>query len=117
MQIGYPFRVDGGGRTAADSDPDHVRHLIEQVLFTTPGERVNRPDFGSGLMQLVFGAPNDELVAATQFLVQGSLQQWLSDLIEVEAVEVRSQEGRLSITVRYTVRRSQQREEAHFSAS
>jgi phage baseplate assembly protein W len=114
MQIGYPFRVDGGGRTAAASDPDHVRHLIAQVLFTTPGERVNRPDFGSGLMQLVFGAPNDELVAATQFLVQGSLQQWLSDLIEVEGVEVRGQEGRLTITVRYTVRRSQQRQVARF---
>jgi phage baseplate assembly protein W len=114
MHIGYPFRVDGGGRTAAASDQDHIRHLIEQVLFTTPGERVNRPDFGSGLMQLVFGAPNDELVAATQFLVQGSLQQWLSDLIEVEGVEVRGQEGSLTITVRYTVRRNQQRQVARF---
>ena len=114
MHIGYPFRVDGSGRTAAASDQDHIRHLIEQVLFTAPGERVNRPDFGSGLMQLTFGAPNDEMLAATQFLVQASLQQWLSDLIEVEAVEVRGQEGRLSITVRYTVRLNQQRQVARF---
>ena len=91
MHIGHPFRVDGGGRTAAESDQDHIRHLIEQVLFTAPGERVNRPDFGTGLMQLVFGAPNDEMLAATQFLIQGSLQQWLGDLIQVEAVEVQSQ--------------------------
>jgi phage baseplate assembly protein W len=114
MHIGYPFRIDGSGRTAAEGDEDHIRHLIEQVLFTVPGERVNQPEFGSGLMQLVFGAPNDELVAATQFLIQGSLLQWLSDLIEVEAVEVQGQNGKLEITVRYIVRRNQQRRVAHF---
>ncbi|MFN2183939.1 MAG: GPW/gp25 family protein [Anaerolineae bacterium] len=114
MNLGYPFRVDSGGRTAVESDQDHIRHLIEQVLFTTPGERVNQPEFGSGLMQLVFGAPNDEFVAATQFLIQGSLQQWLGELIEVEAVEVRSQEGNLLITVRYTARRNGQRQVVRF---
>jgi phage baseplate assembly protein W len=114
MHIGYPFRIDGDGRTAIESDQEHIRHLIQQVLFTTPGERVNRPDFGSGLMQLVFGAPNDEMLAATQFLIQGALQQWLGDLIQVEAVEVQSQESSLYITVRYTVQRSQQRQVAHF---
>lgn len=114
MNIGYPFRIDGSGRTAAESEQDHIRDLIEQVLFTTPGERVNRPDFGSGLTQLVFGATNDEMMAATQVLIQASLQQWLSDLIEVEAVEVRSHEGILNITVRYTVRRSQEQQVARF---
>jgi phage baseplate assembly protein W len=114
MHIGYPFRIDGGGRTAAERDEQHLRHLIEQVLFTAPGERVNRPDFGSGLKQLVFGAPNDELLAATRVLIQGSLQQWLGDLIEVEGVEVGGQEGSLYITVRYTVRRSQKQQAARF---
>ena len=114
MHIGYPFRINGSGRTAAASDGDHIRQLIEQVLFTVPGERVNQPEFGSGLMQLAFGAPNDELVAATQFLIQASLQQWLSDVIDVEGVEVGSHDGRLDITVRYIVLRSQQRQVASF---
>lgn len=114
MHIAYPFRIDGGGRTTTEGDQEHIRHLIEQVLFTMPGERVNRPDLGSGLMQFVFGAPNNELVAATQFLVQGSLQQWLGDLIEVETVEVQSEEGRLSITVRYTTRRNGRRHLVRF---
>jgi len=114
MNIGYPFRVDGSGRTAGESTQDHIRDLIEQVLFTTPGERVNRPDFGSGLKQLVFGAPNDEVAAATRVLIQGSLQQWLGDLIEVEGVEVKGQEGHLYITVRYTARRSQEQQAACF---
>ena len=52
------------------SDEDHVRDLIEQVLFTTPGERVNRPTFGSGLLQLVFAPNSDALAAATEMTVQ-----------------------------------------------
>ena len=85
MQINYPWQTDRRGRTAqADSDDAHIRQLIEQVLFTAPGERVNRPSFGSGLMQLVFAPNSPELATATKFLVQGALQQWLGDLIQVE---------------------------------
>ena len=115
MQIGFPFRIDGRGRTA-DADLDtHVRHLLEQVLFTSPGERVNRPTFGTGLAQLVFAPNSEELATATQFLVQGALQQWLGDLIQVESVDVVSVEGTLSVTVRYVVRRTQQRQVAQLS--
>src|SRR6266852_4362067 len=80
----FPFHVDQRGRSATTDADDHVRDLIEQVLFTTPGERVNRPDFGCGLLQLVFMPNSDVLSAATQFLVQGALQRWLSDVIQVE---------------------------------
>ena len=115
MQIDYPFHLDGRGRTADTDQDDHIRDLIEQVLFTTPGERVNRPDFGSGVMQLVFGPNSDELAAATEYLVQGALQQWLGELILVEAVQVESQDSTLRITVQYLVRRDQQRRTAQFS--
>ncbi|MBJ6762761.1 GPW/gp25 family protein [Myxococcaceae bacterium JPH2] len=115
MQIAFPFRIDGRGRTA-DADLDaHVRQLIEQVLFTSPGERVNRPTFGTGLGQLVFAPNSEELATATQFLVQGALQQWLGDLIQVEAVEVLGVESTLQVTVRYVVRRTQQRQVAQLS--
>lgn len=115
MQINYPFRIDGRGRTASTDQDAHIRDLVEQVLFTTPGERVNRPDFGSGLMQLVFAPTSDELATATQFLVQGALQQWMGDLIQVEAVEVASEEATLNVTVQYIVRRNQQRQVAQFT--
>ena len=115
MNIDYPFRFDNCGRTAEADDDNHIRDLIEQVLFTAPGERVNRPDFGSGLMQLVFAPNSDELATATQFIVQGSLQQWLGDLIEVNEVQVDSEDSSLSVTVQYTVRRTQQRQTAQFS--
>ena len=115
MQIDYPFHLDARGRTAETGEEEHVRDLIEQVLFTAPGERVNRPDFGSGLMQLVFAPGGDEVATATQFLVQGALQQWLGDLIRVEDVQVEGEDATLRVTVRYTLLRNQQSRTATFS--
>lgn len=113
--VEYPFRFDGRGRTAETSGDEHVRDLIEQLLFTSPGERVNRPDFGSGLLQLVFAPAGTELAAATQFLVQGTLQQWLSDRIVVDTVVVAVEEGVLRVTVTYVVRRTEERRVAEFA--
>lgn len=113
--IDFPFHIDGRGRTAGTSYEDHIRDLIEQVLFTSPGERVNRPDFGSGLRQLVFAPNSDELAAAVQMNVQGALQHWLGDLISVEAVEASSEDATLRVTVRYVVQRTQKRQVAEFT--
>jgi hypothetical protein len=109
MNIAFPWRLDHRGRTAIADDDEHIRHLIELVLFTSPGERINRPDFGSGLKQLVFAPASSELASATQIVVQGSLQQWLGELIDVERVEVEIGEARLLVTVQYKVRRTQER--------
>jgi phage baseplate assembly protein W len=115
MNIDFPFQFDNRGRTAAADDDAHIRDMIEQVLFTSPGERVNRPDFGSGLMQLVFAPNSNELAATTQLLVQGALQQWLGDLIEVNSVQVECKEETLQVKVEYTIRRSQQHKVAQFT--
>jgi uncharacterized protein len=108
MQLAFPYRISQTGRTGEDSGL-HLRDLVEQVLFTTPAERVNRPDFGAGLLDMVFAAESDELLAAARFMIQGALQQWLGDLIEVEAVLIEREDATLSITVRYLARRTQQR--------
>lgn len=115
MQIDYPYHIDGRGRTAETFENDHVRDMIEQLLFTTPGERVNRPDFGSGLLQLVFAPASSELAATTRFLVQAGLQQWLGDRIRVDAVEVNVDDSTLTVTVVYTLVRTDQREVATFT--
>ncbi len=114
MNVKFTYRVDERGRTAETDDNTHIRDMIEQVLFTSPGERVNRPDFGSGLLQLVFQPNSNELAATVQFLVQGALLQWLGDLIEVNTVEVSNEDASLQITIVYTVRRTQQRQLAQF---
>ena len=115
MEINYPFRIDGRGRVARTKDYDtHIRQLIEQLLFTEPGERVNRPEFGSGLQQLLFAPNSGELATTTQFLVQGSLEQWLGDLIQLEGIDVQSVDSRLEVTIQYIVRRNQERQVATF---
>ncbi|MET8336029.1 GPW/gp25 family protein [Streptosporangium canum] len=116
MNVGFPYRFDATGRTATVDDETHVRDLIAQVLFTAPGERVMRPDFGSGLLALTFEPNSLELVATTQFLVQGALQQWLGHLIAVEAVEVSVSDGALRVLVQYVLLRTQQHRVDEFAA-
>lgn len=108
MNVDYPFHFDGRGRTAGAAETKHIRDLIEQVLFTSPGERVNRPSFGSGLLKLVFTPNSDVLTSAVQLTVQGALQQWLGDLILVEDVQVTGEDSTVSVKVRYKVRSNQQ---------
>jgi len=120
MQISHPFHIDRRGRVAEAIESDHIRQLIEQVLFTSPGERVNRPDFGSGILQLIFAPNNGELVAAAQFLVQGALEQWLGDVIQIESVDAIATKSHrdadsIQVTVQYVVRRNQQRQVAQFT--
>src|SRR5690242_8572913 len=102
MNLNFPYGFDSRGRTSEAALTDYVRQLIEQVLFTSPGERVNLPDFGSGLLQLPFAPNSMELAAATQFSVQGALQKWLGSLIRVQSVVVAVDGPVLTVTVTYT---------------
>ena len=115
MDVAFPLRADARGRTARADDQGHVRDLIEQVLFTAPGERVNRPTFGSGLMQLVFDPNRQEVATATQMLVQSSLQQWLGDLIQVEDATVEGGSEMLVVTIVYRLVRTQERRVEEFA--
>lgn len=108
MNIDFPFHFDNRGKTADTSDDDHIRDMIEQFLFTSPGERVNRPDFGSGLLQLIFAPNSPELAAALRLTIQSGLQRWLGDLIEVQALEVSSQEASVRVDLQYLVRPTQE---------
>jgi len=103
MNVDYPFGFDSRGRTAAAGDADHVRDMIEQLLLTHAGERVNRPDFGSGLLQLVFSPNSPTVAAALQFSVQAALQRWLGDVIDVGALEVTSTDSTLRVDLTYTL--------------
>ena len=99
--VNFPYQFDGRGRTQ-DPQQDYLRQLVEQVLFTSPGERVNLPDFGSGLLQLPFAPNSVEMAAATQFSVQAALQKWLSSYIKVQSVVASVQEAVLTVTVTYS---------------
>ena len=113
--IAFPLRVDGRGRSAQAERDLYLRGLIEQLLFTVPGERVNRPNFGCGLMQLVFAPNSPELAVTVQALVQASLQQWLGYLLQIDEVSASSDDTTLSVLVRYTVLETQEPGSAAFT--
>jgi phage baseplate assembly protein W len=102
--LDFPYAIDDRGRTATTTYEDHVRDLIEQLLLTSQGERVNRPDFGSGLLQLVFAPSGPEVAAALQFAMQAALQRWLGDVIEPRSLEVTSIDSTLSVSLEYALR-------------
>jgi phage baseplate assembly protein W len=107
--LDFPFGVDASGATATVGEDGHVRDLIMQVLFTNPGERVNRPEFGCGLRSLVFLPNSSALAAATQALVKGALQTWLEREIQVEAVQIEQRDERLEVVVAYRRRATGER--------
>lgn len=115
--IAFPFRSDRRGRTAHGAYDDHVRDLIEQLLFTSPGERVMRPDFGCGLLDLVFTPNSPELASALELSVQASLQRWLGELIEVQALDVVSEENVVRVYMSYVVRSTASRRDEVFEGS
>jgi uncharacterized protein len=102
QSLDYPFAVAGDGRAALTLGDDHVRDMIEQVLFTAPGERVMLPDFGCGLLTLTFEPNSQLLAAATQLLVRSSLQRWLGDVIDVASVTVSVEDSTLTVIVQYS---------------
>ncbi|MGF6289684.1 GPW/gp25 family protein [Paraburkholderia youngii] len=112
----HPYRLDGRGRTAETDEDDHIRDLIHQVLFTSPGERVNRPDLGCGVAQLVFMPNSEALAAATQFLVQGALTRWLDAVIAVQKVDVLASDSTLAVTVSFTKRSTGEQLDMNFSS-
>lgn len=102
----FPFKIDDFGEVSTAQGNDHIRNKVLQVLLTSPGERVNLPEFGCGLRDLIFDPNNDILAATTEFTMQRALQRWLAEDIIVQGVDVTNDEGELSIEVAY-VRRDQ----------
>jgi phage baseplate assembly protein W len=113
----YPYRIDGSGHTARADEDTHIRQMIYQVLFTAPGERVNRPDFGCGLTRMVFMPNGSPLATATQFLVHSALTRWLDGVIRVQAVDVTSQDSSIVVRVVYSRLGSGHTTMAQFSSS
>jgi uncharacterized protein len=117
MTVDFPWGLDGRGRTAVTDDDDHIRDLIEQVLFTAPGERVMRPDFGSGLLAMVFEPGGPEAAVAAQYLVQAALDRELGDVVALQSVQVEAIDAAIVVTVSYVVRRTQTQVVATFSST
>jgi phage baseplate assembly protein W len=106
MRLDHPYHVDGRERTASTTEADHIRDMIELILFTAPGERVMRPDFGAGVLQLVFAPLGPETAAAAQFIIEGALQQYLGGRIALRSVTAEADDAALRIRISYRILRT-----------
>lgn len=113
-QLDFPYHFDGRDRTAAATEAKHIRDLIEQILFTSPGERVNRPEFGAGVLQMVFAPASPEAAATAEFMIKGALQQYLGQRIEIGEVQAQAQESTMRIRISYRLLRDDTEAVAEF---
>ena len=97
----FPYRFGADGLTARTTRVDHVRDLLEQLLFTRPGERLTRPELGVGIADLLFGPANEQVAAAAQTLIELAISQHLSREIAQSKVAVRADGSALLIDVAY----------------
>lgn len=115
MNIDFPFHFDGRGRTASTDDNAHIRDMIEQLLFTNMGERVNHPDFGGELLRMVFELNSPERATALEFKMRGAIQRWLGEIIELRSLEITSEDSSLRVLVQYVVRSTNEIQGAQFT--
>jgi hypothetical protein len=113
LAFGFPFAVDAAGRISVTGGDETIRGEIIQVLFTAPGERVNHPDFGCGLFNLVFEPNSTILAAAMEFTIGQALTRWVGDDIIVDAVDVASSDEVVTVEVSYVKRSDLSRQAVH----
>jgi phage baseplate assembly protein W len=110
--IRYPFTIDRTLHVLMEEKDysQHVRQMMLQVLFTSPGERINRPDFGCGIRRMVFAPNSDTTASLLQVMITQALDKWLGDVIETENVEATAINEKLEIKISYTLKAKQERQ-------
>lgn len=110
--IKYPFAIDKNlGVLMQEKDfASHVKQMMLQVLFTNPGERINRPDFGCGIRSMVFAPNSDATASLLQVIVTQALDKWLGDVISTEKVEAKAVNEKLEVKIIYTLKAKQERQ-------
>jgi phage baseplate assembly protein W len=104
VSLAFPFHLDQVGHTARPVSTDaHIHDLLEQVLLTRPGERVNRPQLGCGLGDLVFGPSSPEVAAAVKVTMSTAITEVLGDLIRVRDLRVTATDNELRVDLAYEV--------------
>ena len=111
QDFAFPFRIDPSSQQTAQAGYQaHVDQMVRQLLLTSPGERVNLPQFGCGLRSLIFAPSSDALAAAVKLRVIQGLNQWLAGVVNVVDVVTASgpggtvtEPGTLEVTVTYTL--------------
>ncbi len=103
IEVAFPYGLDDRGRTATATYDDHVGQMLELLLLTRPGERVNQPTFGCGLLDQVFAPNSPEIAAALSVTIAAAISLWLQDVLSVTSLDVVAQDSQLIVDIGYTV--------------
>ena len=103
--LSFPFQIGDLGVPMTAPRTKVIRHQIEQLLFTLPGERVNRPGFGCGVQRLVFGGCSPEAAAAAEYIIRLNIQEFMRDVVRIDAVKVTAapESATLFVDILYTL--------------
>jgi phage baseplate assembly protein W len=102
-EIAFPYGLDDRGRTASATYDAHVEQMLVLLLLTQPGERVNLPTFGCGLLDQVFAPNSPEIATALNVTIAAAISLWLRDVLAVTSLDVTAQDSQLVVTIGYTV--------------
>jgi phage baseplate assembly protein W len=100
----FPFQVGDLSAPKTANRTQAIRQQLDQLLFTVPGERVNRPDFGCGVQKLVFGPASPQAARTAEYTIKVNIQKFLGTLITADAVQVTTDDATLFIDILYTVK-------------
>lgn len=101
MQVTFPYLFENNRPAGSVEDAAHVRQMLELLLFTMPGERVNRPDYGCGIQRMVFAPQNTEVVATLRTLIEAEIQRWLGDVLSLRNLQVTGEDATLQVVLTY----------------
>jgi phage baseplate assembly protein W len=103
--LSYPFRIGPNGRPVqVTSIEEHIRDELEQLLLTSPGERLFLPEFGVGLQKLSFGNLNESNLALAKTVFTEKLAKWLGNRIIPDELELEVVNDKINLKLRYRIR-------------
>ena len=107
----FPVQIDSKGKIASSSYEEDIKEAILIILKTSKGERVMRPDFGCGIYDYIFSPINTATLSLIEKSVREAITEW-EPRVEIENVEISTEqidEGKLIISIDYTVRKTNNR--------
>jgi len=95
--------TDTQGKLKLDENVEAVKGSIDNILRTSPGERIFLPTFALGLRNLLFEPINDRLLNRLSDSVKASIEAW-DDRVLIDAVEFKSDPDYSTVYVNLTFR-------------
>jgi len=101
----FPVAINLTGGISTSTLEENVRESVFVILGTATGERVNRPDFGCRIHDLMFAPNNDETAARAEFYCTEAIMFFEPRIADVrcKAIPNKDEPNRLDIRITYVI--------------